>query len=221
MVSSHIVTYYVMILLLIVGLGLAVWRTRPGTGKWLGAGGWRVPVAGVVLALLGLIFIFTVNVSLVRADIIYKQGQAYDNARRYDESTRFYELAIGEEPREDYYYLFLGRAQLEKARQAAGSERQEFLGKAEQSLLRAQELNPMNTDHSANLGRLYLAWAQMLSGEERANKLQKSLDYYSVATRLSPSAAHLRNEYASTYQFAGLPDKAMEHYDISLKLDQR
>ena len=221
MVSSHIVTYYVIILLLIVGLGLAVWRTRPGAGKWLGAGGWLGPVAGVVLALLGLIFIFTVNVSLVRADIIYKQGQAYDNARRYDESTRFYELAIGEEPREDYYYLFLGRAQLEKARQAAGSERQEFLGKAEQSLLRAQELNPMNTDHSANLGRLYLAWAQMLSGEERANKLQKSLDYYSVATRLSPSAAHLRNEYASTYQFAGLPDKAMEQYNISLKLDQR
>ncbi len=221
MVSSHIVTYYVIILLLIVGLGLAVWRTRPGAGKWLGAGGWLGPVAGVVLALLGLIFIFTVNVSLVRADIIYKQGQAYDNARRYDESTRFYELAIGEEPREDYYYLFLGRAQLEKARQATGSERQEFLGKAEQSLLRAQELNPMNTDHSANLGRLYLAWAQMLSGEERANKLQKSLDYYSVATRLSPSAAHLRNEYASTYQFAGLPDKAMEQYNISLKLDQR
>ena len=89
MVSSHIVTYYVVILLLIVGLGVAVWRTRPGTGKWLGAGGWLGPVAGVALSLLGLIFIFTVNVSLVRADIIYKQGQAYDAARRYDESNSF------------------------------------------------------------------------------------------------------------------------------------
>ena len=98
MVSGHIVTYYVVILLLIAGLGVAVWRTRPGAGKWLGAGGWLGPVAGVALSLLGLIFIFTVNVSLVRADIIYKQGQAYDAVRRYDESTRFYEMAIAEEP---------------------------------------------------------------------------------------------------------------------------
>ena len=32
----------------------------------------------------------------------------------------------------------------------------------------------MNTDHSANLGRLYLAWAQMVNGEERPQKLQRS-----------------------------------------------
>ena len=221
MVSSHIVVYYVIILLLIAGLGVAIWRTRPGTGKWLGDGGWLGPVVGVVLTLLGLVFIFTVNVSLVRADIIYKQGQAYDAAKRYDESTRLYELAIREEPREDYYYLFLGRAQLEKARQSTGNERQQFLLKAEQSLLRAQELNPMNTDHSANLGRLYLAWAQMVSGDERAKMLQKSLDYYQVATELSPNAAHLHNENASAFQFSGQPDKALEQYQLSLKLDQQ
>jgi tetratricopeptide (TPR) repeat protein len=221
MVSSHIVTYYVVILVLIAALGVAVWRTRPGVGKWLGAGKWLGPVVGVVLPLLGLIIIFTVNVGLVRADIIYKQGQAYDAARRYDESTRLYELAIAQEPREDYYYLFLGRAQLEKARASSGSERQENLVKAEQSLLRAQALNPMNTDHSANLGRLYLAWAQMVSGDERAQKLQKALDYYAVATTLSPNAAHLHNEYGSAYNFAGQLDKAVEQFDISLQLDQR
>jgi tetratricopeptide (TPR) repeat protein len=220
MVSSHIVVYYVIILLLIAALGVVIWRTRPGTGKWLANGGWLGPVVGVVLTLLALVLIFTVNVSLVRADIIYKQGQAYDAAKRYDESTRLYELAIQEEPREDYYYLFLGRAQLEKARESTGNERSEFLLKAQQSLLRAQELNPMNTDHSANLGRLYLAWAQLVGGDERAKMLQKSLDYYQVATTLSPNAAHLRNEYASAYQFAGQPDKAMEQYEVSLQLDQ-
>ena len=167
MVSSHIVPYYVVILLLIAGLGVAIWRTRPGTGKWLGDGGWLGPVVGVVLALLGLVFIFTVNVSLVRADIIYKQGQAYDAAQRYDESIRLYELAIGEEPREDYYYLFLGRAQLEKARQSTGTSANNFYANPK-NLCCVQELNPMNTDHSANLGRLYLAWAQMVSGDGRA-----------------------------------------------------
>ena len=168
----------------------------------MGAGGWLGPVAGVTLSLLGLIFIFTVNASLVAPISSTSKARPTTLPGATTSRSRFYELAIGKEPREDYYYLFLGRAQLEKARQSTGTERQEFLGKAEQSLLRAQELNPMNTDHSANLGRLYLAWAQMVAAENTP-KSCRSLDYYLVATQLSPSAAHLRNEYASTYQFAG------------------
>ena len=42
-----------------------------------------------------------------------------------------------------------------------------------------------------------------------------------MATQLSPSAAHLHNENASAYQFSGQPDRALEQYELSLKLDQR
>jgi tetratricopeptide (TPR) repeat protein len=172
-------------------------------------------------AILALFLIFNFNISLVRADIIYKQGSAYDAADRYDEAIFLYEMALEEQPREDYYYLFLGRAQLERARQATGSEREQYLAQAERSLLRAQQLNPMNTDHSANLGRLYLAWAQLASADQRAELAQKSLDYYSVATRLSPNAAHLHNEYASAYQMAGDPSRALDQFLISLRIDPR
>ncbi len=218
--ASHIGLYYVLIFLLMGLLGLLIWRTRPGQGRWLGPGNWLGPLAGVGLAVLAVLFISAVNVSLVRADIVYKQGQAYDSARRYTESVFLYEKAIDEQPNEDYYYLFLGRSQLEQARQASGEERLTFLAKAKESLLKAQALNPLNTDHTANLGRLYLTWAQMVSKEERPAIIQRSLDYYQVATSLSPNAAHLHNEYGTAYQVAGDDDKALAQFELSLSLDQ-
>jgi tetratricopeptide (TPR) repeat protein len=220
MAASHIVTYYLLAFALILALGIAIWRTRLGRGAWLGRGQWLGPVVGVGLGLVALLFILNVNISLVRADIIYKQGQAYDSARRYDESVFLYEKAIDEQPAEDYYHLFLGRAQLERARQASGQERDQLIREAEESLLRAQELNPLNTDHTANLGRLYLTWAQLAPSEERSELIQRSLDYYAVATSLSPNAAHLYNEYGSAHELAGDSDKALERYRYSLSLDQ-
>jgi tetratricopeptide (TPR) repeat protein len=221
MAAGHIVTYYLVVLLLLAALAGVLWWNRPASGTWLGPGGWLSATAGVVLPILALFLIFNLNVGLVRADVIYKQGQAYDSAGRYDEAIFLYEMALEEQPREDYYYLFLGRAQLERARQSTGSEREQYLAQAERSLLQAQQMNPLNTDHSANLGRLYLAWAQLASADQRAELAQKSLDYYSVATRLSPNAAHLHNEYASAYQMAGDPSRALDQFLISLRIDPR
>jgi tetratricopeptide (TPR) repeat protein len=222
MSASHIDELYIITLLLLLLLAFVVWRMRPGGPGWLGAGGWLAPAAGALLAAGGLLVIFSLNASLVRADIIYKQGQAYDNAERFQEAIQLYQMAIEQEPKEDYYYLFLGRAQLEQARASQGAEQLAFLEAAERSLLRAQELNPLNTDHTANLGRLYLAWSQLSSdAPRRAEMIQRALDYYSVATRLSPNAAHLHNEYATAYQVSGQPDRALEQFDISLGLDQQ
>ncbi|MFZ2361911.1 MAG: tetratricopeptide repeat protein, partial [Anaerolineae bacterium] len=228
MSAGHIVTYYVVILLLMSALAVVLWWQRSGGNKlvrdgvrWLGPGGWLAAAAAIVLPIVALFIIFNVNANLVRADIIYKQGQAYDSAGRYDEAIFLYQMALEKQPREDYYYLFLGRAQLERARQSSGSEREQYLRDAERSLLRARQLNPMNTDHSANLGRLYLAWAQLASADQRGQWVQKSLDNYSVATRLSPNAAHLHNEYASAYQMAGDPSQALDQFLVSLRIDPR
>ena len=169
MSASHVTEFYIISLLLILLLGFTVWRSHRGGPGWLGAGRWLAPAGGAVLAVIGLLVIFNLNVSLVRADIIYKQGQAYDNARRYTEAIQLYQMAIDEEPQEDYYYLFLGRAQLEQGRASTGAQQTGFLANAEESLLRAQALNPLNTDHSANLGRLYLTWSQLTSGQQRAD----------------------------------------------------
>ena len=227
MAAGHITQYFILILVLMAALAAAIWwnRTRSTPAgeetRWLGRGGIPAVGVGVALTILTLVFIFTVNLELVQADVIYKQGQAYEKADRYDEAVFLYQMAIEREPKEDYYYLFLGRAQLEQAKRASGAQRTTYLNDSQRSLLHAQQLNPMNTDHTANLARLYIAWAQMVTGDMRQQMTQKSLDYYSVATRLSPNAAHLHNEYAAAYDLAGDKTKALEQYMLSMQLDSR
>lgn len=219
--ASHIVLYYLVIFLLLGLLSVSIWRTRPGDRQWLGRGRWLGPLAGVGLAVVAVLFISAINVSLVQADIIYKQGQAYESAKQYDAAAFLYQKAIDKQPKEDYYYLFLGRALLESARQATGEERQQILRQAEQALLTAQELNPLNTDHTANLARLALTEAQLAGDADRLALIERALKYYQVTTSLSPNAAHLHNEYGTAYEAAGDFDRALEQFQISQALDQR
>lgn len=219
--ASHIVIYLILSFVLIVAAAWLIWLQRPGASvSWLGARGPLAVGAGAVLLAGALAVILAVNVNLVQADIVYKIGQAYDSAGQFDNAIFFYEEAIDKQPSEDYYYLFLGRAQLEQAQQLGGPDRERYLRLAEQSLLRAQELNPLNTDHTANLGRLYLTWAQMADEPDRSLLIQRALDYYQVATSLSPNAAHLHNEYGTAYQVAGDGEKALDRFRVSLDLDQ-
>lgn len=219
--AGNITVYYLLLFLLMVLLAFLIWRTRPGEMRWLGRFGWIALATGAVLSAATVAFIASTNLSLVHADIIYKVGQAYDSARQYDSAIYLYEKAVQQQPDEDYYYLFLGRAQLEQARQSSGAERERYLRDAEASLLEAQRLNPLNTDHTANLGRLYLTWAQMVPADRRQELVQRTLDYYQVATSLSPNAAHLHNEYGTAYQVAGDRERALEQFRISLDLDQQ
>ncbi len=219
--TGHYTWYVVMLLLLGLVLALLIWRSRPGGGSWLGAGGWVALAATAVLFVLALIFIGRVNLNLVQADIVYKIGQAYDSARIYDGSVYLYGKAVDRQPREDYYYLFLGRSQLEQAQQATGADRTQYLRDAEESLLMAQALNPLNTDHTANLARLYLTESQMVDPAQSAPLLQRSLDYYAVATRLSPNAAHLYNEASTAFLTGGDVANAQQQLEVSLGIDQR
>ncbi|MFZ2489070.1 MAG: hypothetical protein WAZ19_13240 [Anaerolineae bacterium] len=217
--ANHIVTYYIVALILVLTMAALIFFNRPLHDPWLAGRGRLALVAAAVLFPLALFFIYKVNINLVRADAVYKQGSAYEAADRFDEAVYLYQLAAEIMPKEDYYQLFIGRAQLEQARQATDTEREAYLRQAEQSLIAARGLNPMNTDHSANLSRLNLAWAQMMQGDERAQRTQLALDNYAITTQLSPNAAHLHNEYAGAYQFAGDLDNALMQYQKSLSLD--
>ncbi|MCB0188777.1 MAG: hypothetical protein KDE31_31120, partial [Caldilineaceae bacterium] len=75
-------------------------------------------VVGVVVAIAVFSIVSTVNVALVRADIIYKQGQQFDNQRNWVSSIELYRRALAARKTEDHYMLFLGRALLEQAKQS-------------------------------------------------------------------------------------------------------
>ena len=204
---------------------------------------------GALLAVLIFFWVDSVNVALVRADIIYKQGQQFDNQRNWVSSVELYRRALNARKTEDHYMLFLGRALLEHAKEVNdGADkpyklssspsidevleltqdavqqmgRTELLRSAEVVLREAQRVNPLNTDHTANLARLYRTWADLSDDAKvKQTMLDKSLAEYNMAVTLSPNAAHLWNEKGNAHLARGERDQAEAAYLHSLALDQQ
>lgn len=177
---------------------------------------------GAILLLFSIPLIQQGSYNLIRADIIFKQGGGFANSRTVDQKEvgiQHFERAIEYAPHEDYYYLFLGKAYLEWAQglpaETPRTEREELFVKTEEVLTNAREINPLNTDHSANLARFYKSWAARLAidlqdgmvteaarfqlEQRRAALLQMSRDNYDIALTLSPNNAILWNELAQLY----------------------
>lgn len=196
----------------------------------------RFVLGGFVAALIiAMILVWQTNIRPVQADMIFKQARPYDEqATRaaqvdlalgknfWDTAIAIYEAAIERSPKEDYYYLFLGRAYLERAAITEDlNEQNQFLTRAENLLIRAQSINPLNTDHTANLARLNTRWYAVVDDPtERADRLSLADSYYRIALVLSPQNSVIRNEYARLVLDAtGDCDRALSIYDESLAID--
>ena len=220
-IANTITWFYALIFLAGLALmAILIWNDRRRAQHWARRPWLSGLGAGAVL-LLAVIITVNVNLNLVRADIYFKIGQGADARGDWRTALAFYEKASELAPKEDYYLLFRGRAFLENARQAKDADQRNALFKrAEEILLRARALNPLNTDHTANLARFYGTEAGYLTDPAaRRIVLEKASDNYRIATTLSPHAAHLQNEWGSIYAQLGQPDKARERFQHSLELD--
>lgn len=222
LVASVLVVFYVaaFLLLLIVGVVL-YWQDNAPKPRPLGRG--AISWAHLPILIVAVLVIWLTNVNVIRADIIFKQGDYYDRNKLWQASVEVYKHALEVAPNEDFYYLYLGRAYLELAKDARLEPTQKLVVMEEcrKALEKARSLNPLNTDHSANLARLYQSWASLTSdANERGNRFEQSLRYYKQATSLSPHNAQLFNEWGSVYASMGQFDKALEKYNQSLALDQ-
>ena len=162
-------------------------------------------VSLALLAVLGLVLISSSNMSVIQADMIYKRAKPFDqqagsqgDAALWDVAIEIYETAIDMAPSEDFYYLFLGRAFLERSGLAQDDvEREVLLQEAQERLQEAQGINPLNTDHTANLARLNTRWVEQSSDPiDREAHLAAANRYYQDAMALSPQNSLIRNEYA-------------------------
>ena len=95
--------------------------------------------------------------------------------------------------------------------QVSQTSQEDLLRAAEVVLLDAQNVNPLNTDHTANLARLYRTWADLAAADpaKREEMLAKSVAMYDTAVMLSPNAAHLWNERGNA--LAGAREKRRGH----------
>lgn len=205
-IAGQIGAYYGFLAVVILLGGLALAGERVVSKKW---GTWWGALALIVLLPLSVVSALQVNLRPIRADIIYKQADPWDRQGQWGVAVPHYQRAIQLAPHEDFYHLYLGRALLEYAKTVTDATQQEaVLREMERVLLTAQALNPLNTDHSANLARAYQQWANLPAGQaQRKELLDLSARYYEVATSLSPNNPILWNQWATLYLSYSPPDE--------------
>lgn len=218
-ISHQISAYYgfLGVVMLLGGLALAGERWMPR--RWGTSWG---TLALVVLVPLAVLSALQTNLRPVRADIVYKQADPWDRSGQWGAAVPHYQRAAQLAPREDFYYLYWGRALLEAATVTTDVAQQEaILRETERVLLQAQAISPLNTDHSANLARMYQRWADLPAGQpQRETLLQLASRYYEIATSLSPNNPILWNQWATLYYY-GLRDEEgfWERINRSLAVD--
>jgi tetratricopeptide (TPR) repeat protein len=241
--SNTIVAYYAVlfILIILVALALVGGMARRAT-KF---GHWPSIVALPFLVAAVAVLILSTNVNLVKADILYKQGLNWDEQQQWDASIALYKEGMSLAPDQDWYYLFMARSILEKIRtinedegrlsfepesfgdflsltpqQVAALDRDSLFRSSFLVLTTARDLDPFNTDHTANLGRMFRIWAEMSGdAQDRQQRRERAIGYYEEATTLSPNNAQLLNEWGLVYFIAGEYEEAIAKYEHSLALD--
>ena len=218
--ASLLLRYYGLIFTLMALTGLVLLWEEPLPREWGEV--WSPVIFVGVLLLSIVVLIVPAGYNLIRADIIYKQGGVFANSNSANEKQigiAHYEKALEYAPREDYYYLFLGKTYLELTQglpaETPPEQREALFGQTEEILTRAREINPLNTDHSANLARFYKSWAARVAAERRAPDLtpeqqtaltdqheallKLSEENYEIALTLSPNNPIIWNELAQLY----------------------
>ncbi|HSF82763.1 MAG TPA: hypothetical protein VLA49_16120, partial [Anaerolineales bacterium] len=185
-----------------------------------------VKVTSILSVTLGLIFaIFLIaytNIRVIQADIAFKLANPFTSGDQWPIAIQIYNRANLLAPNEDYYYLFLGRAYLEYAKLIPEPvQRESLIKQAEADLREAQTINPLNTDHTANLARLYNLWSTLSPDtENRLAKAKISADYFSKAVVLSPKNARLWDEWALLYlNVLSQPAEAYERLKKAQEID--
>jgi tetratricopeptide (TPR) repeat protein/O-antigen ligase len=221
-----------------LGLVLPAWAlSQLPPARWSivrGRSLWIAGVSGLAVALL-----LVLNLNQIAADVYHKQGTNLDDLQRYTDSVRSYTRAITLAPLQDYYYLYLGRAYMELAKQApaqsqvaafqptlanvltegpidgAQLSQLQALQSAEVVLERARDLDPLDPDHYANLARLNRLWGETID----KSRLDVASVFSAQATTLAPHSSQLFAEWALTSLAQNKLSDAEKHAQTAATLD--
>lgn len=217
------ITYVYVFTFLMMGLITAgLMSNRARTRVTMRAPIWMGGVYGVVVLPIIMWLIVTTNLNVSRADVYNKQGTGYERQRQWDAAIVFYQIALDMQPHEDRYLLNMGRSYMEKARTITDNpaERDQYLDEALTILERAQQTNPMNTDHTRNLASLHRAWAQLTpDAAQKEQHLESADKYYGQAIELSPNNAAIWNDWASLSIERNQVEDGLDKLDHSISID--
>jgi cyclophilin family peptidyl-prolyl cis-trans isomerase/tetratricopeptide (TPR) repeat protein len=226
--TIFLTVFYIFIITLMIILAFVLAQERESRGR-VSLGTMPAFVALLVVAILGSYLISRTNMRVIQADIVYKRAKPFDDQaartrdpQLWDSAIAIYEHAIDLAPEEDFYYLFLGRAYLEKSTVTQDPQEQlSLMQEAEWLLLRAQDLNPLNTDHTANLARLNTRWSQLAADPGmQVERIDQAEHFYQEAVSLSPQNSIIRNEFAGLLlELKQDCDAAIAAYDEAVRAD--
>jgi len=177
-------------------------------------------LVGAGLLPLGLVLVYFTNLVAIHANMSFKMGEPL-SGEQWPVATAIFDHTIQLQPQEDFYYLYLGRSYLEQAKLSDDAQKQgELILQAEAILNEARTINSLNTDHTANLARLYSWWSSRATDAElRLDRGEQSDRYYSQALLLSPNNATLWAEWATVLMSINRMDEAYQKLTHSLELD--
>lgn len=219
--EGMLTSFYFFAFLLLFSLAVflpAEWPTRSRFASTPGAG------AGVVLLLAVIGLASYTNLRVIQADIVFKLAEPFSRSGQWPVAISIYNRANNLAPNEDYYYLFLGRAYLEQAKTLSDlAERDNLIAQASADLVKAQNISPLNTDHTANLARLYSLWASFETDRaEIERRGAQSEQYFATAVKLSPNNARIWDEWALlNLNVLGRQEPALEKITQALAIDPR
>jgi tetratricopeptide (TPR) repeat protein len=192
-IAGIMTIFYVFFLVVIFALGALLPEDWPAAAYAPGAA--FIGAVGLVAA---AVLINVTNLRIIHADITYKMADPFTRGNQWPVATLLYKQAIRQAPDEDFYYLFLGRSYLEQAKLTQDPAIQtQLVQEAERDLVEAQGINPLNTDHTANLARLFSYWATTTTDPKiRMERALRSNQYYRTALTLSPNNSTLLGEWA-------------------------
>jgi tetratricopeptide (TPR) repeat protein/O-antigen ligase len=169
--------------------------------RWTSTPTWNnlfTPIAVVLVAVLVVWMIGSLNVRGIKADVAFKLGDSFARPGTWGVATQIYKRAVELAPKQDYYYLYLAKAYLEGAKSIQDeAEKQRLMEASIEDIQYAQGINPLNTDHTANLARIYSMWASGTQDERVRVELSTMAEgYFGKAIILSPNNARIWDEWA-------------------------
>jgi tetratricopeptide (TPR) repeat protein/O-antigen ligase len=214
--------YFVYWFLLVVGVAFLLAKGRTAARKVLSMWTTRGAIASLIVLPIILWMSLYSNLQVIQADIAFRIAASFAKPNQWPVAVEVYKRANELAPGEDFYYLSLAGAYFEQAKSIEDPlERDQMMMRAEEDLLLAQEINPLNTDHTGNLARLYNLWSTYAENSRlREERLQKSYSYYSTAVKLSPNNSRIWDEWALLH-LTGLnkPEEAYRILNHAIEID--
>jgi tetratricopeptide (TPR) repeat protein/O-antigen ligase len=216
LMTSWLTNFYLFVFFLIICQAFFLpesWPVKVANPSYIGT------VVAPVVLVVALVLINYTNLRIIHADIVFKMADPYTKTDYWPNATRLYKEAIKLAPDEDYYYLFLGRSYLEQAK--VEKEPDKLIVEAASDLRKAQSINPLNTDHTANLARLYTWWAgRSTDTNTRNERANQASEYYARAVVLSPNNPNLWIEWSQLYlDVFKQTEKGFDYLKHALDLD--